>query len=367
MSPSLLLLPNETLLEILEALGCRDILACQATCRRLWTLITDSILLQYEIELFACGMLDGARGLHTLDVQDRLDRLKRHSVAWEQLRWSGCVPLPHLVGCGTPVAVSRDVLVLPHAKPMPIMVSAACVQQVPSQLRGIDEYHSSYAIPEFSLVYAVQIDTAQDLITFRRYNINPLISTNRIHMCSLMTGEAHPLAYTLDVMDTVTPEARGNDIYGDLLLEVVRTRGTTGTARLVLRNWKTGLIEAERMAPQACLLRSIFLDEWHILSLMLNGNDKYTASLWVASLSPASNTHAAPYVFSFPEFLHDYVDGAYLYASPLETATPRHGCFYSDPTDRLILIYVSDFRRERFFIDIPTCTFQRYIKAHPPM
>ncbi|KAI0061510.1 hypothetical protein BV25DRAFT_1826650 [Artomyces pyxidatus] len=161
MTDSLLLLPTEILIGILLALEVGDILACTSTCKHLHAIIVDSLQLQYEIELYASGMLDGARGPHTLPVQERLDRIERYTAAWEQLLWTDRISLPHLAGCISPAAVSGDVVVLPQLDGTAVSMH---VQQISSALRAVDEYYVAQSTPTSSPFFGIQLDSAQDLL-----------------------------------------------------------------------------------------------------------------------------------------------------------------------------------------------------------
>ncbi|KAI0061518.1 hypothetical protein BV25DRAFT_764362 [Artomyces pyxidatus] len=179
-------------------------------------------------------MLDGARGLNTLPVRERLERLQRYTTAWEQLRWTSYVPLRHLVGCQPPSGIENDVIVVPR-----LCRASLCVQQIPSALRAITEYHSVYPVPFGLHLSTVVLDPAQDLIVFEEV---AAVHQSRIHAYSLFTGASHPLACTSAVMNAIDMRARVHDICGDFLVGTVPLdHGTLLTP--ILRNWKSGNIE----------------------------------------------------------------------------------------------------------------------------
>ncbi|KAI0061514.1 hypothetical protein BV25DRAFT_765072 [Artomyces pyxidatus] len=247
-------LPADVSVMLLETLPGRDILACGATCRRLRSLVTDSVSLQYAIELFACGMLDGPRGPQSLSIPDRLDRLRRFTAAWEQLQWTNRVMLSHFVGFRPCYDLSGDMLALTRADGLDLMVS----RQFSSELRGIDEHHIVFAVPGSSRLSNFQVSLDQDLLFFKE-----LLPGNslRLHSRSLLTGETHPLAYISDVTNAA---AYIHDICGDFLLETSYLDGPA-LSQLRLRNLKTGLVSKNGM-PQDHK-RAIFLDKHHILSV----------------------------------------------------------------------------------------------------
>ncbi|KAI0061511.1 hypothetical protein BV25DRAFT_763306 [Artomyces pyxidatus] len=144
--------------------------------------------------------------------------------------------------------------------------------------------------------------------------------------------------------------------------------GSGGKSTPTLRNWTTGLIEATGTPISSA--RPIFLDTRHILYTAAGGRRDAAdqARLCVASLVPSGHTPAqsCSYAFALPEFLLYGVSFVDTRACTLETTPARHGCFYSDPDDRLIsieLIFID--WSGRFIIDVPARTLTRYIAAHP--
>ncbi|KAI0059718.1 hypothetical protein BV25DRAFT_1828696 [Artomyces pyxidatus] len=356
---SLLLLPNELLLGILETLPGRDVLACNSTCRHLRDLITGSVALQYSIELFACGTLDGAQGPHTVPVPDRLDRLRHYAAAWERLLWTNHISLPHVVGFDLPLVVSGDTLLLLRVADLGGTVSRVYVQRLPSALRDIEEHRVIPRIPAHSALLDFTISSDQDLLVFRelRDQLPP-----KVHIRSLSTGEIHPLAGMLSVMDAAAPITNIHDLHGDFLLEAVGVIGSPD--RLHLRNWKSGVVEAEGMPIS--FENAIFLDDHHILSVESSTYVlHHQACVRVTSFVTAKSAPVS-YVFALPDFMRGIVNYARPYTRPLETTIAPRGCFYPDPSDRLITIEIELFQLTRgFAIDVLAHTFTRYIAAHP--
>ncbi|KAI0066351.1 hypothetical protein BV25DRAFT_1529333 [Artomyces pyxidatus] len=92
----MLSLHDDILVEILKNLEWKDVVVCRQACHKLHSLIGASVLLQYTIELGACGMLDGESGPHSLPVHERLERLKLHLEAWQNLTWTEHSSLTHV-------------------------------------------------------------------------------------------------------------------------------------------------------------------------------------------------------------------------------------------------------------------------------
>ncbi|KAI0061521.1 hypothetical protein BV25DRAFT_1916876 [Artomyces pyxidatus] len=320
-------------------------------------------------------MLDGARGPSTIPISDRLDRLRRFTVGWEQLRWTTHIELPHLEGYYLSCGVSDDTLVLSRRGDMDL-VPSACVQRFPSDLRAIDERHVTHTVSDSSHLYNLTLNSAQDLLAFRIVTmecvailsvficVSELRSSrsSRVHLRSLSTCEAHPLACTDGVVDSAISLARIHDIRGDYLLETGYFEGPF--RRPVLRNWKTGLMEAA--GPPIYSATPIFLDDRHILTIEPNRRDLGTpACLRVTALVPIELAPPS-YLFALPESLQNIVSYVPPSTHTLEAAPVPRSCFVPDPSERLISIVLSDRGSyARFTLDVLTSTFSRYIAAHP--
>ena len=80
MSPPLLTLPDEIIVELFSYLHPRDIAACQRSCRRLNDTISHSQLLQYLIRVGKLGLYDPLLPNHT--VSQRIEALGKWEAAW---------------------------------------------------------------------------------------------------------------------------------------------------------------------------------------------------------------------------------------------------------------------------------------------
>ncbi|KAI0059641.1 hypothetical protein BV25DRAFT_1828914 [Artomyces pyxidatus] len=364
MARSLLDLPNETSLGILETLKVQDLLACYATCRRLHTLIASSVALQYTIELYASGMLDGVRGPHTLPVQDRLDRLRRHTAAWEELRWTNRVSLPHLIGCDCFPKVSGEVVTF-QRDDEDEEISSLYVQLIPSELRAIEGKFVIHPAPEPSHLTQIHLDAAQELIVFRERTT----TFHRLRLRSLFVDEFHPSAWNLGFIDYenlgLPQQAMFQDVCGDLL---IMSPGPREAYPPILLNWKSGLSEANGAAVEFGTW--MFLDDRHTLSFVVGKNNpRQPACLRISALAPANPAEAVPpsYDFVLPECLkHNImVHGEAPLGPNFESAHAWRGCFYPDRADRLITLRALTSRSAPgFIIDVLASTFTRYIAAH---
>ena len=85
-------LPDELLVQIIGYLRAIDIIRVQQTCLRLLSVVQSHAALQYEIELYATGMIDNPTS--PLVVGDKLRCLRDKEAAWQQLDLSNPVTLP---------------------------------------------------------------------------------------------------------------------------------------------------------------------------------------------------------------------------------------------------------------------------------
>ncbi|EMD35720.1 hypothetical protein CERSUDRAFT_115679 [Gelatoporia subvermispora B] len=94
----LLDLPEELLLEVLKNLDFRSILRCCCVCRLLQSAIKGSLELQYKIELYADGLVDGPP-IPNLTTADRLHLLLERRRRWRSLDWRRMESIPITGGC----------------------------------------------------------------------------------------------------------------------------------------------------------------------------------------------------------------------------------------------------------------------------
>lgn len=77
-------LPVELILRILSFLNLPGLIATRSTSRLFYQIIDTSVLLQYIMSMQAYGVEDNAES--TLNVAERLDRLRKHEDAWSNLK-----------------------------------------------------------------------------------------------------------------------------------------------------------------------------------------------------------------------------------------------------------------------------------------
>ncbi|KAI0064228.1 hypothetical protein BV25DRAFT_296053 [Artomyces pyxidatus] len=364
-------LPDDVLLEIMKNLDYRSLVHCQKTCHQMRMVVAGSVSLQYTIELAACGMLDGPRDSKTLDVTERLRRLRLYDAAWRRLDFTERNFLPHLVGC---MALSGPSLVFFRPQKSPSDGAAKTVfQQIPSRLRGVEERHIQLAGGNGPHA----LDYSQDLNVFLGPPTGLSNGVHQYQLRSLSTGHTHPLSTSSPF---APPAARFLvEIHTDFVLEAVLA---TLRWEYFVWNWKTGLVETSPAGwPRRVAFQSFhFLDNTHILAFESN-SDNQLACLHVftfrdgesgSDTATSSNVggERPSYRFLLPDFAHTC-------RSLLPVIAPRcaHGAsdtayFLSDPDDRLLSITAKGVStlgsaEGKVSIDIPLSTFLSYITEQP--
>ncbi|KAG8715055.1 hypothetical protein FRC08_011053 [Ceratobasidium sp. 394] len=79
-------LPNEVWFHILECLPVLAILRCRQLCRKIKHIVDNTVWLQYRIELFATGNVDGGPS-NSLSTASRLTQLREIDRGWRTLEW----------------------------------------------------------------------------------------------------------------------------------------------------------------------------------------------------------------------------------------------------------------------------------------
>ncbi|KAI0063930.1 hypothetical protein BV25DRAFT_1837464 [Artomyces pyxidatus] len=332
MTTTILRLPDDVFLELLERANYRDILACQATCRRLNKMVTESASLQYKIELAACGMLDGPRNERTAGVAERLRRLRLYDAAWRQLKWTAKVSLPHLAGYSFLELEAGGAF-----------LSRPLFQQIPSHLRGIEEHHRTIckSIGSKSLV-----DSSQDVFaTLRRTSLGSNLLECRLH--SLSTGQVHTLSSGIDPCDHTSSRSI-SEILGDFILEEV-LNPTSFTTDHIVWNWKTGhIVMIANTPPRVRIFR-------------------FTSTGSYSDSGPGVHADILSYSFLLPEDVRPTASMVSKISRVGHASLSRLGHFHHDPNGRLLVLSATIVSRgERIYIDIPITTFQSYVAKNPP-
>ncbi|RPD53900.1 hypothetical protein L226DRAFT_554804 [Lentinus tigrinus ALCF2SS1-7] len=316
-SHPLLCLPRELLTTTLTFLQHEDILRCRGVCRTLRTTIDDSVALLYQVQLEIEGLIDSSKG--SLCTADRLKLLLERRDRWLRMNWAKVVtltptrlipetPLPYELQGGTFFNVTA------HAGKFSMNMT-----RLPSIADPTPEYENK----EFDSQFVdITVDPSQDLMVV-------LDLLGRLHVWSLSTLEAHPLAQKPVLREEGTAEARMTGL--SIAYDLVAIVEWTGFVSATIWNWKTG----------AMILHGHGLDlPYLITGLTWLSSDKFvvadadTNSLLLFSLSAYDCVSpATPYTFDtlFPYVrlqlppVHDtwHLSFFQLESTPLLATVPR--------------------------------------------
>ncbi|KAI0269992.1 hypothetical protein BC834DRAFT_582190 [Gloeopeniophorella convolvens] len=358
-------LPTEVIVKILALLDVKELLASQLTSRRLREIISDSLVLQYHIQLAASGLCDGP--VNEISTAERTNALQAYNKAWLELGWSSH-DIIELSGPGMPHFSDGIAVSLSSDR------RALVVNQLPSRLRKLEAH--CWTLTFDFVIAGFAVDASQDLVAIVPVSATPNASQwceSRILLRTLSAGESHPLTIpsgVLQLQDGRQPslEEDTTNICGDHLGTVVY-EGSLGM--LAIWNWKTGQAEWS-MPMDKGMSQWCFLDDAHIVfpknvSSALGARQRrlhvhrFREDPSAAPHSRFARAPPAQRVFALPasRFPRGSSMGARLLSRP-ETRTAPHaqprGVFCPDPADALLTLELwaySDFDWEVSDLHIP--------------
>jgi hypothetical protein len=332
----------------------------------MYDVISRSISLRYSLQLAANGMKQGSDSHH--GKMQCLEMLANHETAWRTLSWSESAPVNLLVGWREPVSVSGNVICFRSKLDGPR--EELLLLRVPSKLRSVTMKHWRFQLPHD--VQDVCIDSGQDLLIYQCGYVTSLCIASLLsplrcfrvksfHVCSLLTGESHPLAQHVGVFSATNSwryRVGSLRICGDTFA-LASDQGLYISAW----NWKSGqhisdfVCSLSKTKPRnfsltasqmASLHLSVFtfLDENHILFPSSNDDGLY---LYDIRAMPPINTRKQKlkgthcFETSMPQSLgHETVCDINLTCNSLTTgADAAVGPFYTDYDDRMVLLRIA--------------------------
>jgi len=138
-------------------------------CRHIHDIISNSVALQYKIELFAQGMHDNAQIQDGANTADLLAMLTTYGDALKELAWTNYETIDLTDASIHTRYVSDGILVLP-SRERKITGTWLDVYQLPSALRGVPARQWTLKF-EFS-VTSFTVDVASDLLVLCEYSNN---------------------------------------------------------------------------------------------------------------------------------------------------------------------------------------------------
>ncbi|KAF5383680.1 hypothetical protein D9615_003646 [Tricholomella constricta] len=259
-SKSLLDLPNELITHILAFLDEPSLLRSKLICRSISTLIEASILLKYNIELYASNLIDNPDSSLAKSVRLRL--LHAHRRAWTQGFCATTTEIPLAIGgVGSPLPLRAWELTgstfgLSGDHNIRFV-------QLPSGVRGIEQFEWGFEGFNFR-IRDFATDRSQDLLVMIERETLILGSQDfiHIHLRSLSTGLRHPhaqeaiITHRICVLDA-DPDWYAVHIYGSRIAVMVQAVEASEShpslgywiSELGVWDWNSGVSETVLTGP----------------------------------------------------------------------------------------------------------------------
>ncbi|KAI0738204.1 hypothetical protein C8Q80DRAFT_1207471 [Daedaleopsis nitida] len=228
-------LPTELLTEILKLLDAKTILRCTLVCRRLWTVIRDSIELQYLVELDADGLVDGIDC--TLTTSQRLERVLQRRARWRNLEWDRRVSIPapthyQAYELVDGVFASSRILLFAGSRHLAL----TWLPTLATAGKSMEREDIGFVIRDFA------IDPSQDLLALvlkdsaPMFHLPPRFFT--IHLQTISGNKPHPLA-AQPVLNLGLPGSATN-AFTQIVDDVIGAFFWMEGPCLCIWNWRTG-------------------------------------------------------------------------------------------------------------------------------
>ncbi|KAF9270047.1 hypothetical protein L218DRAFT_982719 [Marasmius fiardii PR-910] len=278
MSLNLLNLPVELCCQILSHLDCFNLARCRQVCKKMNTLIGESSVLQYTLELAITGNEDGKHS--KLSVAEKLNALRKHQRAWDKLSWN--CELRHPMAGGSLWELFGNVLAQQD------LSGGLIFRQLPSRYRGIQDKEWRVT-PDFR-ARDFGIDPSQDLLVLveapRWWGQNP-DHCYRFHLKTMSSCGKHPHASGDGVLvhkqKFPDPHLSYSIQVSGEHLGILFHSVEMGVNEFIVWNWCSGQMETYLTGDE---IRSFsFLSERHIVvalvSLSPEGDEFHTSLLVV--------------------------------------------------------------------------------------
>ncbi|VDC04077.1 unnamed protein product [Peniophora sp. CBMAI 1063] len=225
-------LPQELAVLILGMLCLRDLLAATEVSRHFLYVVRSTPMLQYRIELVACGMRDNPRSETT--TANKLENLRRHDQAWRLLRWSDDVRFR--IPRDGHVESKQGVILITKERARPD--HGAEVQLLPSDTRNIprrswtiEPGHNEELNGDDREIY--EVDASQDLLLIR-HGTTP--ANTFLAVYTISDGLPHPQAALSSFRISNNGPLRGSTAGAFVRREWVYLLDQS----FQIYNWKTG-------------------------------------------------------------------------------------------------------------------------------
>ncbi|KAG8886101.1 hypothetical protein FRB98_001475 [Tulasnella sp. 332] len=263
-SRSLFTLPEEVIIQVLLFLPLDDILRTSQACRDLFTIVTTSVLLRYNMELQISGLINVDDGRKELSTDQRLSLLRNRRYRWKNMDWrredhwllrEGCPTYEIYGGVFAQLWEARE---HDEDSDQGKLVTKLRVIYLSSATRGLAE---SMAVVHEELIRGsvaeLSIDPDQDLVVLLVYvrSINehspPPFENGRpsfhleTHFRTLSTNLPHPAASHADIQSEHLTNLEDDGrlipiIAGDLLAILYTSVDGASPSIIVVWRWTTG-------------------------------------------------------------------------------------------------------------------------------
>ncbi|KAK0463767.1 uncharacterized protein EV420DRAFT_1638686 [Desarmillaria tabescens] len=251
--------PTELFLVVFSFLDARSLMTCKQVSQRFLALITETVTLEYTIELALHGHVDYAAAPPSAD---RLDQLRKHNHAWNSLNGTWSDSIPNLQGHVW--ELFGNVLAQHNGS------GSLIFTRLPSSSRSIERKEWSISLSGLR-IRDFGMDPSQNLLVLiesPRWGRTPNPSF-QLHLWCMSSGKVHELASVPILKHAQKFPQDGTSltiqISGDHL--GVEFRGIT-TKALVVWNWKTGRKELYLTGDE--IDSFAFLTEKHVVISMSN-------------------------------------------------------------------------------------------------
>ncbi|KAG8777525.1 hypothetical protein FRC12_000328 [Ceratobasidium sp. 428] len=259
------ILPNEIVIRVLLCCSYTDILAFASTCKKYFSLVSNSVNLQLHIELEANGLqVIGGSPNDTNDHSRLLQKLKQYRDAWLDL--SFMPPINRECGEETMLCWEfRDGVFAQAFSASGLEIESDSMLIIPLDTDGnISPISFGVAFNEFTL------DPSQGLVVLAGVH-SQAKSRGWIRICSSVTGQAHSQAkhplLNLELGFSASTFIRAFDITLEIKGELLAVKFASAEKfiyEILIWNWKTGKL-LNRIRCDRGICNFAFLDSDHLV------------------------------------------------------------------------------------------------------
>ncbi|KAF8591366.1 hypothetical protein K439DRAFT_1627078 [Ramaria rubella] len=282
MAPHFRKLPDELVAHIILQLPMADILRCRTVSKHINSLVQNSSVIQYKIELTANGLVSCPGS--NFSSATSLHRLKEQQDAWRRCEWKEECVIQLSTGCRTYElrngiwAFGQSDVTQDSTLPPDYTSTITCFR-LPS---GTTCKEKETDVSQWSLenlgmsIRDFTMDPLVDLLALVEQTVDGTVCPFRIHIRRLSDGQPHEMAaiHTLDFeMNSSDPSscAFGVQLQGSFIGVLVRQDPRAGDYdHLAIWNWRTGSKEVLLEATTCSFDDFAFIDTSSVILAVLD-------------------------------------------------------------------------------------------------